>query len=41
MMEIEVIKVNQETLQNWWAYLILLKNEDTISPEAEGESVAN
>lgn len=36
-MEIEVIKVNQEILQEWLVYLIRLKSEDTRSPEVEGE----
>ena len=40
-MEIEIIKVTQETLQEWLVYLIQLKSEDTLLPEAEGESVAN
>ena len=40
-MNIEIVKASQETLQNWLVYLILLKSEDTRSPEAEGEPVAN
>ena len=40
-MNIEIIKVTQETLLDWWVYMILLKSEDTLSPESEGEPVVN
>lgn len=40
-MNIEIIRVNQETLQNWLAILILLKSEDKKLPEAEDLSVVN
>lgn len=40
-MEIEVIKVNQETLQIWWLYMTMLKNEGTSQLESEDQPVVN